>query len=105
MKVKFLQEGGPMPAEDPAMAGGAAPAEPGAAPGGEAPQGGEEEAMMQQLMQMAQEIVQQMGPEAAMMLAQAIMEIAQGGGEAPMPAPEEQPVYKIGGILVQRGRR
>lgn len=102
MKVKFLQEGGQMPA-DQQMPGGA-PAEP-AAPGGEAPQGGEEEAMMQQLIQMAQEIVQQLGPEAAIILAQAIMEIAQGGGEAPMPAPEEQPVYKIGGKLVQRGRR
>lgn len=105
MKVKYLQEGGAMAPQDPAMAGGAPEAgmapEAGAAPA----EGGDEEAMMQQLYQMAQEIVSQMGPEAAMMLAQAIAEVAQGGGqEAPMPAPEEQPVYKMGGQLV-RSRR
>lgn len=104
MKVKYLQEGGAMAPEDPAMAGGA-PAEAGMAPEAGAPAGGEEE-MMQQLYQMAQEIVSQMGPEAAMMLAQAIAEVAQGGaaGAEQMPAPEEQPVYKMGGKLV-RGRR
>ena len=50
---------------------------------------------------MAQEIVGQLGPEAAMMLAQAIMELAQGRGGQEMPAPEQQPVYKIGGKMVR----
>lgn len=100
MRVKYLQEGGAMAPEDSAMAGGA-PQEAQAAP----QQGGEQEAAMQQIYQMAQEIVQQFGPEVAAMLAQAIMEIIQGGGqEAPMPAPEEQPVYKLGGQLLKRGR-
>lgn len=89
MRVKYLQQGGAAPAEQ--------------APQGGAPQGGQggQEAMMQQLMQMAQEIVGQLGPEAAMMLAQAIMELAQGRGGQEMPAPEQQPVYKIGGKMVR----
>lgn len=86
MRVKYLQDGGGMPAEQ--------------APQGGAPQGGQE-AMMQQLDQMAQEIVGQLGPEAAMMLAQAIMDKVQGGGGQEMPAPEQQPVYKMGGKMVR----
>lgn len=104
VNIRKFQEGGPMGPEDPAMAG--APAEAGMAPeeqGAPMEQGGQEE-MMQQLYQMAQEVVQQMGPDAAMALAQAIVEIVQGGGEEQMPAPEEQPVYRMGGKLV-RGRR
>ena len=61
MQIKRYQEGGATPA---------APAP--------APQGGEEQ-MMQQLAQMAQEIIQQLGPDAAAMLAQVIMEMLQGG--------------------------
>lgn len=64
--------------------------------GGEAPQpagAGPEE----QIMQMAQQIVQQLGPEAAAMLSQVIMEMLQGGG-----ASQEAPVYaKKGGKLVR----
>ena len=101
VNVKKFQTGGPMPEEQ----GAPMPAEAGAAP---APaQGGadQEAAMMEQLYQMAAEIIQQMGPEGAAMLAQAIMEMLQGGGgEAPMPAPEEQPVYRKGGVLVSRRR-
>jgi hypothetical protein len=97
VNVKKFQAGGPMPEEQgapmPAEAGAPAPEQGGAAD--------QEAAMMEQLYQMAGEIIQQMGPEAAAMLAQAIMEMLQGGGgEAPMPAPEEQPVYsKRGGVL------
>lgn len=81
MKVKFLQEGGAMAPE--------APAAPAAQPGPE-----------EQIMAMAQQVVQQMGPEAATMLAQAILELAQGGGAA-APA-GEAPVYaKKGGKLVR----
>lgn len=74
MKVKKFQEGGQMAPE-----AGGAPA--GAPAGGANPE--------EQLMQMAQQIVQQLGPEAAAMLAQAIMAMLQGGGgeeQAPAPA-------------------
>lgn len=96
VNVKKFQQGGPMPEEQ----GAPMPAE-GAAPAPEQGAADQEAAMMEQLYQMAGEIIQQMGPEAAAMLAQAIMEMLQsGGGEAPMPAPEEQPVFsKRGGIL------
>ena len=85
-KIGRFQEGGAMPA----------PAE--AAPA-EAPQGGDP---MEQVYQMAAEIVQQLGPDAAAMLAQAIMEMLQGG-EA-QPAPQGEPVYKKGGKLIGRMR-
>lgn len=83
MKVKKFQEGGAM-APDPGMA-----PEGGAPAGGPGPE--------EQLMQMAQEIIQQLGPEAAAMLAQAIMEMLQGAA-----APAEAPVYaRKGGKLVR----
>lgn len=102
VNVKKFQAGGPMPEEAgapmPAEAGAPAPEQGGAAD--------QEAAMMEQLYQMAGEIIQQMGPEAAAMLAQAIMEMLQGGGgQAPMPAPEQQPVFKMGGSLAKRSRR
>lgn len=81
-KVGRFQEGGAMPA----------PAEA-------APQGGDP---MEQIYQMAAEIVQQLGPDAAAVLAQAIMEMLQGG-EA-QPAPQGEPVYKKGGKLIGRMR-
>lgn len=84
MKILKFQEGGVAPA---------APA---------APQtGGPEE----QIAAMAQQIVEQLGPEAAAMLAEMIMQMLQGGGE-PQPAPQGEPVYaKQGGKLVLIGRR
>jgi hypothetical protein len=85
-KVGRFQEGGAMPAPE------AAPAE--------APQGGDP---MEQVYQMAAEIVQQLGPDAAAMLAQAIMEMLQGGAGAPA-APQGEPVYKKGGKLIGRMR-
>ena len=51
---------------------------------------------------MAAEIVQQLGPDASAMLAQAIMEMLQGGAGA--PAPQGEPVYKKGGKLIGRMR-
>ena len=101
VNVRKFQAGGPMPEEQ----GAPMPAEAGAAPAPEQGGAGQEAAMMEQLYQMAAETIQQMGPEGAAMLAQAIMEMLQGGGgEAPMPAPEEQPVYRKGGVLVSRRR-
>lgn len=73
--------------------------------GAVAPGAGNEQAI-QQAAQLAQQIIQQFGPEAAMMVAQAIVEMLQGGAaqEAPTeaPAPEEQAQFqRFGGKLVR----
>ena len=81
MIIKKFQEGGATPA---------APAQ--------APQGGEEQ-MMQQLAQMAQEIIQQLGPDAAAMLAQVIMEMLQGAQQEVGAVPEEQQFMRCGGKI------
>ena len=78
--------------------GGAAPAAP-----AQAPQGGEEQ-MMQQLAQMAQEIIQQLGPDAAAMLAQVIMEMLQGAQQEVGAAPEEQQFMRCGGKIKKKKR-
>lgn len=87
--VKYMQEGG------------AAPVAPAPAP---APQGGEEQ-MMQQLAQVAQQLIQELGPDAAAMLAQIIMEMLQGGAE-PMGAPVEgeQQFMRCGGKVKKFAR-
>lgn len=80
MKIKRFQMGGEMPQE------GAPAPEQGQ------PQGGGPE---EQLAQMAQEIIQQMGPEAAAMLAQIIMQMLES------VAQQEQPAFqRKGGKLV-----
>ena len=84
MQIKRYQEGGATPA---------APAQ--------APQGGEEQ-MMQQLAQMAQEIIQQLGPDAAAMLAQVIMEMLQGAPQEVGAAPEEQQFMRCGGKIKKK---
>ena len=74
--------------------GGAAPA-----PEQGVPQGGPEE----QLAMMAQQIIEQMGPEAAAMLAQIIMEMLQSWAAQSAPA---QPTFqRKGGKLVLIGRK
>ena len=87
MQIKRYQEGGATPA---------APAP--------APQGGEEQ-MMQQLAQMAQEIIQQLGPDAAAMLAQVIMEMLQGAPQEVGAAPEEQQFMRCGGKIKKTCRK
>lgn len=72
MKIKRFQMGGEMPQE-----GGAPAPEQGQ------PQGGGPE---EQLAQMAQEIIQQMGPEAAAMLAQIIMQMLESVAQQGQPA-------------------
>lgn len=85
--IKKYQMGGPMPAE-------AAPA----------PEMGGQDQMMAQLEQMAAEIIQSIGPEGAMMLAEMIMQMLQSA-QQPVGAPAEgQPVFKRGGKLVRRMR-
>ena len=84
MQIKRYQEGGAAPA---------APAQ--------TPQGGEEQ-MMQQLAQMAQEIIQQLGPDAAAMLAQVIMEMLQGAQQEVGAVPEEQQFMRCGGKIKKK---
>lgn len=86
LKSKFLQQGGAMPA-DPMADQAAAPMGP------EAPGANPEE----ELIQMAVEIVQTLGPEGALMLAEAIAMVVQESSQ-----PQEAPVYaKKGGKLVK----
>lgn len=99
MRVRKNQMGGEMPQEemmDPGMEQGM---DPGMEQGGGEMGGSPEE----QIMMMAEEIVGQLGPEAAMMLAEAIAQLAQGGGGGgEQPMPEEQPAYaRRGGKLVR----
>lgn len=83
MKVsaKYLQEGGMAPA----------------------PQQGGEDQMMAQIGQLAQQLIQQLGPDAAAMLAQAIMEMLQGAAQQEVPA-EEQPAFQRNGGRLTRIR-
>ena len=89
--LSYLQEGGSMPAEDPAMAGGA----PEAAPA----QGGDE-ALMQAAQQLVEMLMQQIGdPQAVTAVLQAALEMVAGAAQ------EAQPTYqKLGGRL-QRVRK
>ena len=96
MKVKKFQEGGQV---DP---GTETQGQPAPQQGQEAQGGGNPE---EQIAQMAQQIIQQLGPEASAMLAQMIMQMLQGaqqgGGE-----PQGQPQYqRRGGKLVMIGRK
>lgn len=96
MKIKRFQQGGPISPEEQAMA--EQQAQGGAPQGGPSPE--------EQLAGMAQQIIEQVGPEAAAALAQIIMQMLQGGGGAPQGAPEGQPVMqRRGGRLVMLGRR
>ena len=91
MKLKFLQEGGVVePSQQAApQAGGEAPTQG---------QGGPEE----QLMQMAGAIIQQLGPEAAAMLAQMIVQMLQEGAQ---PAQGQPQFARKGGKLAYIGRK
>ena len=81
MKIKFMQEGGAMAPEQ------GTPAPQQGAPAGPAPE---------QLMQLVQELINSIGPEGAMMVAQMIMETLQGGGA---PAPEQPALQRMGGVI------
>ena len=89
--LKFLQEGGAMPAGAPAAA----------------PQGGEDPMAM--LIQGAQQAVQAQDCQIAIQVCQMLLELAGGGAPAEAapaeaaPAPAEgEPVYRRGGRLVRR---
>lgn len=84
MKVKKFQEGG-------------------AAQTAPAPGQGGQPSPEEQIAQMAQQIIEQLGPEAAAMLAQIIMQMLQG---AQQQAPQGPPQYqRQGGKLVMIGRK
>lgn len=74
----FLQDGGMMAPQDTGNA--ESMMAPEQAPQGAAPGGGEDPQM---IAQQFLEAFQQLPPEAQQMIAQAIMQMAQGGGEAP----------------------
>lgn len=104
MKVNYFQQGGMMPQEDPYAEGGM---EPGMDPGmGMEPEMGPEGDMggspEEEILMMAEEIINQVGPEVAMMLAEAIAMIVQQGGGGGMP--QEEPVYARKGGRLQRVR-
>lgn len=95
LNIKKFQDGGAMAPEEQ----GGAPMPEGGAPAPEqapAPaQGGPE----QQVMQMAEQIAQQIGdPQIIMMLAEALMQIAQGAAQP------QQPAYQMRGGKMYRIR-
>lgn len=95
-KVGKFQDGGAIPAGDPSMHGGE---QIGAEMRGAA---GDEQAMIQQLSQMAAQVIQSVGPEAAAMLAQIIMEMLQGGQAPVGEQPQGEPIFKKGGKICGR---
>ena len=86
-KTRFLQTGGAMPAEQ-AQAPAQAPA-----------QGGSPE---EQLGAIAQDIINQLGPEAAGMVAEMILKMLQGGGGQAASEQEAPVMARRGGRLVKR---
>lgn len=91
MKLKFLQEGGEMPAEAP-EAQGAAPAE------GQA--GGAEEAMAQVAQQLVQQLMNAVqDPQAVAAILQMALEMVAGAAQ------EQAPVYQRNGGRIQRVRK
>ena len=92
-KIGKFQQGGEM----------AAPVEEGAPmEGAPAPEQGGEDPMMQ-ILQVAQQALQEQNCEAAMAVCQALMQLAQGGG-APQEAPAEEPTYARRGAKLVRVR-
>lgn len=97
MKVKPIkfQEGGPAPA----------PAAPAPAPeGGAAPMESQEQNPLIQIAQMAMQALQTGDCEVALQVCEAFIQLIQASstGGAPEEAPQGEPVYRQGGILVRR---
>ena len=94
MRIKRFQQGGPM--EAPVEEG--APMEGGA----QAPEQGGQDLLMQ-ILQVAQQALQEQNCDAAMAVCQALLQLAQGGG-APQEAPAEEPTYARRGAKLVRVR-
>lgn len=91
-KYRKFQDGGAVPA-------GPAPEE---APVGGAPAGPEQGGdPLTQILQVAAMALQNQDCEAAMAVCQAFIELAQGGGEAAAPAPEEPTFARYGAKLIR----
>lgn len=93
--ITKFQEGGAMPPQEAPEAAAPAPA---AAP----EQGGQDPLMM--IAEMAVQALQAQDCNAAMQVCEAFVQLiqqAQGGG-APEEAPQGEPVYRKGGVLVRR---
>lgn len=114
-KIRKFQMGGPMPAEDPNMAGGAPmPAEGGAPVEGGAPAGGEGGGdPVMQLVEMAMQALQAQDPNMAMAVCEGLVGLVQGGGgaqggaPAPGGAPEEPVMMRKGGkvTVCKKGKK
>lgn len=93
-KITKFQEGGAVPAADPAAAQGGAPA------GAE----GQEQDPMAQLLQIAQQAIEGQDAEAAFAVCDGLLQLAAQSQSQAAPAGAEgsQPVYKRGGKLVKR---
>lgn len=87
MKIKIYQQGGEIAAPEQNQV-----VDPMAQQGSN-----EQDAMMQQIAEIAGQIIEQLGPEGAAMLAQTIMEMLQSGQGAPM--------FKKGGKLVKKTKK
>lgn len=76
----------------------------GQANAGTAPTDGQTPAQdpIEQIMQLAAQAVQARDGEAALVVCQSLLDLAQGGQGGGAPAPEGQPVYGKGGKLVRR---
>ena len=92
--LKMFQEGGAMPAEDPA-----AMAPEGAEEGGAPAQGGDQ-AIMQVAQQIVEALMQQVGdPQAVAAILQAALEMVAGAAQ------EQAPVYQRNGGRISRVRK
>ena len=85
--TKKFQQGGE-------MGGQPSPEQMAPAQSGAPEQGGNPE---EQIMAIAQDIIQNLGPEGAAMLAQVIMEMLQGA-----PQPQQPTLQRKGGVLVRK---
>lgn len=95
IKPKKFQDGGAVPA--PAAA--PMPADPAAAP----EQGGGEGDPLMQLAQMAAEALQSGDCNTALAVCEGFMQLVQSAaGDSGAPAPQGEPVYRKGGVLVKR---
>lgn len=95
ISIKKLQEGGPMPGPEPAEQ----------VPGGEmAQQEQQAENPLIQIAQMAMQALQSGDCQASMQVCEAFIQLIQQGSEqaSPEEAPQGEPVYRQGGILVRR---
>lgn len=90
--IRKMQEGGaaPMAQEEQQVQSTQQPAQPSV------------EEVQAQLMQIAESVIQQLGPEAAQMVAELILQMLQQGGGQSAPTPETQPAYqRQGGRLIR----